>query len=45
MLFHKASHSLEGKIDVDLQKELSAREMLFKRRGFDPQFGVGVLST
>jgi len=34
MLFHESSHSLDEKLQTELQRELSARGLLFKRRNF-----------
>ncbi len=34
MLFHESSHSLDEKLQTELQRELNARGLLFKRRGF-----------
>jgi hypothetical protein len=34
MLFHEASHSLDGRVSEALEKERLARGLVFKRRGF-----------
>lgn len=34
MIFHEASHSLDGNVNQALSAELDARNMLFQRRGF-----------